>query len=133
MRRDLWTAMTPDIRKLMPTIEEGDRVFAAAAGKLPPELEGQALGAALNGIVNRYIDSKPAATFRVITSPLVTWIWLGAIIVFLGGLIALWPGPDAAPAPRHGALRGARRRRARPRVSGRAAHDLPPWTSSPCS
>jgi cytochrome c-type biogenesis protein CcmF len=95
LRRDLWTAMTPDIRKLMPTIEEGDRVFAAAAGKLPPELEGQALGAALSGIVNRYIESKPAATFRVITSPLVTWIWIGAIIVFLGGLIALWPGPDS--------------------------------------
>jgi cytochrome c-type biogenesis protein CcmF len=96
VRRDLWAAMTPDIRKLMPTIEEGDRVFAAAAGKLPPELEGQALGQALRGIVDRYIASEPAATFRVISSPLVTWIWLGAIVVFLGGLIALWPGSDAA-------------------------------------
>ena len=94
IRRDVWTAMTPDIRNLMPTIEEGDRVFAAAAGRLPPELEGQALGQALSGIVRQYVASKPAATFRVISSPLVTWIWLGAIIVFLGGLIALWPGPD---------------------------------------
>ena len=25
-----------------------------------------------------------------------TWIWIGAIVVFLGGLIALWPGPDSA-------------------------------------
>ena len=97
MRRDLWAAMTPDIRTLLPTIEEGDRVFSAAAGKLAPELEGQALGAALNGIVNKYVDSKPAATFRVITSPLVTWIWLGSIVVFLGGLIALWPGSPGAP------------------------------------
>ena len=112
MRRDLWAAMTPDIRKLMPTIEEGDRVFAAAAGKLAPELEGQALGAALNGIVKRYIDSDPAATFRVISSPLVTWIWLGAIVVFLGGLIALWPGPDAA------------RRRVWARYAARVAEDL---------
>jgi cytochrome c-type biogenesis protein CcmF len=96
IRRDLWTAMTPDIRTLMPTIEEGNRVFAAAAGKLAPRLEGQALGAALNGIVRQYIASTPAATFRVIVSPLVTWIWLGAIVVFLGGMIALWPGPDAA-------------------------------------
>ena len=24
---------------------------------------------------------------------MVTWIWLGAIIVILGGLIALWPAP----------------------------------------
>lgn len=96
VRRDLWAAMTPDIRTLMPTIEEGDRVFTAAAGKLAPQLEGQALGAALNGIVNKYVASKPAATFRVISSPLVTWIWIGSIVVFLGGLIALWPGSSGA-------------------------------------
>lgn len=111
-RRDLWAAMTPDIRRLMPTIEEGDRVFAAAAGKLPPELEGQALGAALSGIVNRYVQSEPAATFRVISSPLVTWIWLGSIVVFLGGLIALWPAPDAA------------RGRVTARYAARVAEDL---------
>jgi cytochrome c-type biogenesis protein CcmF len=29
----------------------------------------------------------------VLISPMVTWIWLGAIIVFLGALIAIWPGP----------------------------------------
>jgi cytochrome c-type biogenesis protein CcmF len=23
---------------------------------------------------------------------MVTWIWVGALIAFLGGLIALWPG-----------------------------------------
>jgi len=112
IRRDLWAAMTPDIRQLLPTIEEGDRVFAAAAGKLAPELEGQALGAALSGIVKRYIASKPAATFRVISSPLVTWIWLGAIVVFLGGLIALWPGSDAA------------RGRVAARYAARVAEDL---------
>ena len=112
VRHDLWAAMTPDIRRLMPTIEEGDRVFAAAAGKLPPALEGQALGEALNGIVRQYTQSEPAATFRVISSPLVTWIWIGAIVVFLGGLIALWPGPDAA------------RRRASARYAARVAEDL---------
>ena len=112
LRRDLWAAMTPDIRTLMPTIEEGDRVFTAAAGKLAPELAGQALGQALNGIVTKYMDSKPAATFRVISSPLVTWIWLGAIIVFLGGLIALWPGSDAPG------------RRVSARYAARVAEDL---------
>jgi cytochrome c-type biogenesis protein CcmF len=29
----------------------------------------------------------------VLVSPLVTWIWLGALVVFAGGLIALWPAP----------------------------------------
>jgi cytochrome c-type biogenesis protein CcmF len=112
VRRDIWTAMTPDIRRLMPTIQEGDRVFSAARGKLAPELEGQALGAALNGLVEKYLADRPEATFRVITSPLVTWIWIGAIVVFLGGLIALWPGPDAA------------RRRVTARYAARVAEDL---------
>jgi cytochrome c-type biogenesis protein CcmF len=112
LRRDIWTAMTPDIRRLLPTIEEGDRVFAAADGKLPAELEGQALGAALKGIVDKYLADRPQATFRVISSPLVTWIWIGSIVVFLGGLIALWPGPDAA------------RRRVSARYAARVAEDL---------
>lgn len=112
LRRDVWTAMTPDIRRLLPTIEEGDRVFAAAAGRLDPRLEGQALGAALTGIVRKYIADRPEATFRVISSPLVTWIWIGSIVVFLGGLIALWPGPDAA------------RRRVTARYAARVAEDL---------
>jgi cytochrome c-type biogenesis protein CcmF len=48
----------------------------------------------------------------VISSPLVTWIWLGGIIVFAGGLIALWPAPDAA------------RRRATAGYAGRVAREL---------
>jgi cytochrome c-type biogenesis protein CcmF len=103
LRRDLWTAMTPDIRSLLPVIQQGDKVFAAAAGKLPPEAESAALGAALRGLVNRYVADPPPATFRIITSPLVTWIWLGAIIVFCGALIALWPGPDAPRRARYAA------------------------------
>ncbi len=112
LRRDIWTAMTPDIRRLLPTIEQGDRVFAAAAGRLEPRLEGQALGAALKGIVDTYLAERPEATFRVISSPLVTWIWIGSIVVFLGGLIALWPGPDAA------------RRKVTARYAARVAEDL---------
>ena len=34
--------------------------------------------------------------FLFIVSPLVTWIWLGAIIIATGGLIALWPLPALA-------------------------------------
>jgi cytochrome c-type biogenesis protein CcmF len=96
MRRDLWTAMTPDIRALLPTIREGDRVFKAAAGKLTPQTQARALGAALTGLVNRYNADPPPATFRVISSPLVSWIWLGAIVVFIGALIAMWPRGDSA-------------------------------------
>ena len=28
-----------------------------------------------------------------------TWIWIGALIVFGGGLIALWPSPRTARRP----------------------------------
>ncbi|HEV2786400.1 MAG TPA: cytochrome c-type biogenesis CcmF C-terminal domain-containing protein [Solirubrobacteraceae bacterium] len=112
LRSDIWTAMTPDIRRMLPRIEEGDRVFAAVGDKLSPQLQGEALGAALKGLVTKYVDDRPAATFRVITSPLVTWIWIGSIVVFLGGPIALWPGPDAA------------RRRVTARYAARVAEDL---------
>jgi cytochrome c-type biogenesis protein CcmF len=112
LRRDVWTAMTPDIRALLPIIRQGDKVFAAAAGKLPPAAEAAALGTALRGLVDRYVANPPPATFRIITSPLVTWIWLGAIIVFGGALIALWPGGDAPG------------RRVRARYAARVAEDV---------
>ncbi len=95
LRRDVWTAMRPDVDALTPVIEEGDRVFAAAAGKLPPGAEGTLLAQALHGLVNRYVSDPPPATFRVIDSPMVTWIWLGALVVFAGGLLTLWPARDA--------------------------------------
>ena len=39
------------------------------------------------------------ATFRVLVSPLVTWIWLGTFIVLIGGLITIWPPPLGARRP----------------------------------
>jgi cytochrome c-type biogenesis protein CcmF len=47
-------------------------------------------------MVASYRDSAPPATFRTLVSPLVTWIWLGALVVFAGGLISLWPVPEGA-------------------------------------
>ena len=113
LRRDLWAAMTPDIDALQPIIDEGDRVFARAEGRLSPQLQSMFLGRTLGGLAERYRAAPPPATFRLITSPMVSWIWLGALVVFLGGLITLWPGrPDAA------------RRRVRARYAARVARDL---------
>ncbi|WP_205699023.1 heme lyase CcmF/NrfE family subunit [Conexibacter sp. SYSU D00693] len=97
--KDLWTAVSPDIGKLEPIIAEGDKVFADAADALTPEQQGMALGSALRGLVDRYTDSPPPATFRLIVSPMVTWIWVGGLLVFLGGLIALVPPGGTAPRP----------------------------------
>ena len=47
------------------------------------------LGQALGGLVRSYANDPPPATFRLIVSPMVTWIWIGALIVFGGALIAL--------------------------------------------
>jgi cytochrome c-type biogenesis protein CcmF len=95
LTRDLWTAVTPDTSQLEPIIGQGDRLFTRVGGRLPPVMQSVFLGRALNGLVERYQRTAPPATFRVIDSPMVTWIWLGGIIVFLGGLIALSPGPPS--------------------------------------
>ena len=62
----------------------------------------------------RYADDPPPATFRLLVSPLVTWIWIGALIVFAGALIALWPPP------------GGLRRPVAARYKARVARELEP-------
>jgi cytochrome c-type biogenesis protein CcmF len=98
LRRDVWSAISPNIRDLRKRIAEGDKVFTAAK-ELPPAEREIALAQALDGLTRSYADSPPAATFRLIVSPLVSWIWIGALIVFAGGLIALWPPLRRAPRP----------------------------------
>lgn len=86
-RRDIWAAIQPDLRPLRPAIDAGN--------KLPAIENPEVLGLVITGIVESYPRKAQSATFRVIVSPLVTWIWVGGIIVLLGALIALWPAPDA--------------------------------------
>jgi cytochrome c-type biogenesis protein CcmF len=93
--RDVWTTVAPDIGALRPIVARGDRVFEAAR-RLPEEERSAALGEALRRLVAAYPDVARPATFRVLVSPLVSWIWLGALIVFAGGLVALWPAPGGA-------------------------------------
>ena len=109
VRRDLWTAVAPDIGRLAPRIEEGDKVFADAT-ELSEADRGAFLAQALRGLTRSYTDSPPPATFRLIASPLVAWIWLGALIVFAGAAIALWPAGARArqPATAAGLARVAR-------------------------
>ena len=97
LRRDFWISVAPDTQRLAPRIREGDRVFARAdeAGALTRAERDNFLGQALRGLAASYTKAPPPATFRVLVSPMVTWIWLGALVVFLGGLIALWPSPRA--------------------------------------
>jgi cytochrome c-type biogenesis protein CcmF len=109
LRRDLWTAVAPDIGRLRPRIDQGDKVFAAAR-ELSDADRGAFLAQALRGLARSYADDPPPATFRLIASPLVAWIWLGALIVFAGAGIALWPAGAGArrPATAAGLARVAR-------------------------
>jgi cytochrome c-type biogenesis protein CcmF len=110
--RDLWIAVSPDIRRIEPAIEEGDRVFEQAAASLTPQAAGQALGAALRGLSDRYTQNPPPASFRMLVSPMVSWLWSGALLVFAGALICLWPGGAGL------------RRTADARLKARVARDL---------
>ena len=49
---------------------------------------------------------------------MVAWIWSGALVVFLGGLSALWPSPRRRPARHPGRRRPRRPRGARLGVDG---------------
>ncbi|MGZ4268160.1 MAG: heme lyase CcmF/NrfE family subunit [Solirubrobacteraceae bacterium] len=102
--RDVWTAVQPDPDNLNRVI---DALAAKTQGR-PPAEQGRAVA----GLLDFYRQGAFASQFRLITSPMVTWIWLGGIIVFAGGLIALWPAPDGA------------RGRVRGRLAARVAQDL---------
>jgi cytochrome c-type biogenesis protein CcmF len=103
--RDIWTVIDPNLAPLSSIIDEGNRTFQKAmASVLAKGGDQQAAvtqlfalrDAAVTAVARRFVTSPWPADFRFIVSPLATWIWLGAIIVFLGGLISLWPAPATA-------------------------------------
>jgi cytochrome c-type biogenesis protein CcmF len=123
LTRDIWTVVNPDLTPLDNVIDQGNTVFSRAiaqamnsmvARHIPltranQELTAlwQARDAAIAEIAARFTSHPWPVDFLLIVSPLVTWLWLGALIMAAGGLIALWPVPATA------------RRRARvPRVAG---------------
>jgi cytochrome c-type biogenesis protein CcmF len=99
LRRDVWTAVEPDVGALRRFVRDADRRFADAG----PDVQGVLIAA----IARRYETRPVPATFRLIVSPMVTWIWLGAIVVVAGALIAMWPAPRRARQAA-GAARAAR-------------------------
>jgi cytochrome c-type biogenesis protein CcmF len=111
VRRDFWTSVAPETDRLDGIAKRGDAVFKQAES-LPQGERAALLGETLKRMVGAYRDSAPPATFRTLVSPLVTWIWVGALIVFTGGLLCLWPVPEAA------------RRRVRAGYAARVAREL---------
>jgi cytochrome c-type biogenesis protein CcmF len=106
--RDIWTVVNPGtLQPLQGLISRGNRLFGnalasamAKMAKLTPSQRNAELTGfwryrdlAVTGIVSRYVTHPWPVEFLLIVSPMVTWIWLGAGIVVLGGLICLWPTP----------------------------------------
>ena len=89
--KDVWAAVAPDTVKLRDRIAEGDRLFDRAADDLTAEQSSEFLALALRGLTDRYTQSPPPARFRLEVNPMVTWIWIGALLAVLGGFIAGWP------------------------------------------
>jgi cytochrome c-type biogenesis protein CcmF len=68
-------------------------LFAKAADDLTAQQSEEFLALALRGLTQNYTQNPPPARFRFEVNPMVTWIWLGGLIVLLGGLLAGWPTP----------------------------------------
>jgi len=107
LTKDIWTVVSPNLTPLGGLITQGNQYFQAALNSASAKLAKmttaqqnaalapfwQARDIAVAGIVRRYATHPFPVEFLLIVSPLVSWIWIGAIIVALGGLIALWPVP----------------------------------------
>jgi cytochrome c-type biogenesis protein CcmF len=100
-RRDLWAAIKPlgtTLPALGVQLPEASLVSQADASISPKWSGSTQLTAAyieLAAIVRQYLKHPPPASFTLIASPLVMWIWVGGLIVLMGGLIAIWPPPAA--------------------------------------
>ncbi len=111
LTRDVWTVINPgNLRPLQSLIAQGDKVFTLATRQAMARIRGLPVGEAQQalaplwqqrdqavvGLASRFVTHPWPVEFRLIVSPLVTWIWLGAMIIAGGGLIALWPFPALA-------------------------------------
>jgi cytochrome c-type biogenesis protein CcmF len=105
--RNLWAVTSANPQPLTGYINQGNRYFTAylssvmsKLSRLPPAEQNQFLhqyygyrDAAVAGIARRFVTHSWPVEFLIIVAPLVTWVWMGAGIVAIGGLIALWPIP----------------------------------------
>jgi cytochrome c-type biogenesis protein CcmF len=122
---DLWIAPRPDIGGVLRRARAADKGFkqcVSGAPGTPPAcqaLSGLMRAAAANPalaapavariealqaqtaarIARSYTREGPAATFKVIVDPLVSWLWIGGLIALLGAIVALWPARRRAGAP----------------------------------
>ncbi len=111
MLRDIWAVVNSGLSQTMTNdVSAGNRKFAALYNSIVGTGSGRLSAAqnkelntlyeyrdlAVEGIASQYTRHPFPVEFLFIVSPLVTWLWCGALIAIFGGLIALWPAPFAA-------------------------------------
>lgn len=109
--RDIWSVASADTGALAPLIDKGNRLFdarynsfVAKAMKAPHGRFAAVMNAelaksdfwslrdvAVEEIAAQYLKHRYPIVFQFIVSPLVSWLWAGALIIFLGGLTSLLP------------------------------------------
>lgn len=88
--RDLWLAATPDSDAIVERAATINDEFVQLAMKIDDQqVQSELLARSLQAIVAQHVNSEPPAIVRAIDSPGVFWVWIGAIMVGLGGLISL--------------------------------------------
>ncbi len=115
--RDIWSAIAPEIET--PQLK---RIIAIGNRTIPFSRPDEGLFV-IDFLAHEYLKHTPPAQFHLLVSPLVMWIWLGGLIVFGGGLLALSPSP--------GLLRRGVALRARVRRAGRSAAGQPAFAAGP--
>jgi cytochrome c-type biogenesis protein CcmF len=115
--QDLWISEAPNVAGVQRGARLADKGFTACVRGEPgtppqckalralmraaaanPSLRGRAFqqieqlqGLAAESVAKNFLTSKAPSTFKIIVNPLVTWMWIGALISLAGALIALWP------------------------------------------
>jgi cytochrome c-type biogenesis protein CcmF len=89
LTRDIWSAIQPEIET--PQLK---RIVAIGNRTIPFSRPDEGLFV-IDFLAHEYLKHPPPAQFRLLVSPLIMWIWIGGLIVFGGGLLALSPSPSA--------------------------------------
>jgi cytochrome c-type biogenesis protein CcmF len=105
--RDIWTVASPNLDPLAGDINRGNQVFTNEINTVLRQTSSDSAAQqdaalapvwalrdeAVAGLVRQYASHGWPVQFQLIVTPLVTWLWAGALIMAIGGLIALWPVP----------------------------------------
>jgi cytochrome c-type biogenesis protein CcmF len=110
LTRDIWSAIAPEIET--PRLK---RIISVGNKTIPFSRPDEGLFV-IDFLAHEYLHHTPPAQFHLLVSPLVEWIWIGGLIVFGGGLLALSPSPWGVR--RRVSLRARARRAYRPALGG---------------